>query len=122
MSKNTFDIYHILEKIRHRPAMYIGDETLENLRSFLAGYSMAMNEHKKEDASQPRFSDFHEWVREYYGYYESTAGWANMILAVVLRLEPQTISWENYDKGVTFEQHRESVRTFYALLDEYRSN
>lgn len=62
---------------------------------------------------------FFDWVADKLGFYESTAGWHNMILAVTIGLDPQNINWENYDDGVTTEQHIQSVKRFYELVEEY---
>ncbi len=122
MSRSTYNIYDILDKVRKRPGMYIGDEKLENMRSYLAGYQMAMMDLNLEDTAEPSFYEFHEWIRNRFNYYESTAGWCNMIFAVVLGFDPENIRWENYQKDATTEQHRESIREFYRLLDEYRES
>lgn len=99
--------------------MFIGDVTLNNLFTYLAGYRTAMDFAGIEDISTPQFNDFHEFVRAKYGYYESTAGWANMILAVTIGLDPNQIRWESYDSEVSQEQHEKSVETFFELIDEF---
>ncbi|WNB74442.1 hypothetical protein [Methylomonas koyamae] len=120
MSKVNYSIYDILDRIEKRPGMYVGDVTLGNLMTYMHGYEMAMRDAEVKDVSIPEFHGFHEFVRKKFGYYESTAGWANMILAVTIGLSPKNIIWENYNVGVTYEQHIESVKTFYKLLNEFR--
>ena len=43
------EIYEILDLIKIRPAMYIGDHSITALYSFLNGYSMALNRLSIED-------------------------------------------------------------------------
>lgn len=120
MSKETYNSYEALDHIRARPGMSIGEVTLMNMTAFLSGYHVAMSNADREDNADPPIHGFHEWVKSKFGYRESTAGWGNMIFAVFLGLDPKTVNWETYEDGATSEQHRESVREFYRLLDEYR--
>ncbi|MEQ1605697.1 MAG: hypothetical protein ABL999_12600 [Pyrinomonadaceae bacterium] len=71
------DIYELLEAIEARPAMYLGSESLSLLRAFLDGFISG----SQQVAPHPSgFIDFHEWVALRLGYFESTSGYANMIL------------------------------------------
>lgn len=115
-----FNIFSVLETIRKRPAMYVGQTSLKNIHVFLSGYLMAMMEIGATDLTDPGFGNFHDWIANKFGYRESTAGWPNMILAAVIGCNPQSIEWESYDSNVTIEQHIESVAVFYKLLDEYK--
>jgi len=121
MRENGYCIYEVLDKIRARPGMYIGEERLSCLDGFLSGYNLAMGSEGKEDISVPRLHGFHEWVRNELAFREATPGWANMILASVLDLDPKKIGWDTYWIGVTPEQHRQSLQKFYELLDRYRA-
>ena len=118
--ERQYSIYDLLAIIRKRPGMYIGEITLNNLFNYISGYRAAMDIAGIEDISIPEFYDFHEFVKEQYGYRESTAGWANMILAVTIGLNPSEIIWENYDSNITSEQHKTSVDRFFQLIDAYR--
>jgi hypothetical protein len=121
MGKANYSIYYdVLDRIEKHPGMYVGNVTLGNLMTYLHGYEIAMRDAEVKDVSIPEFHAFHEFVREKFGFYESTAGWANMILAVTIGLSPKNITWEGYDVGVTCEQHIESVKAFYKLLNEFR--
>jgi len=104
--------------------MYVGNLgflDLNNFSTYINGYIRAMDDAEINDISSPEFHGFHEFVRSKFNYYEATAGWANMIKAVEIGLEPENIRWESYDKEMTFEQHKKSIIKFYELLDEYRS-
>ncbi len=112
--------YNFLKQIEARPGMWIGDETLKSLSSCLCGYYYALIDYelikKKPQQEEP---NFHHWVANKLGFYESAAGWPNMILAVTLGLNPQTISWNGYATNVTREQHKLSIKRFYELLEEF---
>ena len=122
MNLDSYDIYNVLERVRKRPGLYIGEENLNSLLVYIGGYSGAMMDAKIACVSKPEFGGFHEFVREKYGYSESTMGWANMILASTLGLDPKNIRWENYDNDVSREQYKESINVFYKLLDEFKKN
>ena len=102
-----------------RPAMWTGELSLKSIRTFLDGYSYALDQHKIINPDKEDELNFHDWVANKLGFYESTAGWQNMILAVTIGLDPKSIRWENYDLEVTKEQHETSVRKFYELLEEF---
>jgi len=118
-----YSIYELLEKISVRTGMYIGEQKLENLMSFLAGYHFAMDFVGAIDISQPAFSGFHNWIAAKYGFYESTSGWANMILGVELGLSPQDRggTWSDFKGRATETQHQNSVKTFFKLVGEFKN-
>ena len=91
---------------------------------FLAGYHFAMDSVGAIDISQPDFGGFHNWIAAKYGYYESTSGWANMILAVELGLSPQdrSGSWNDFKRKATEIQHTNSVKTFFKLVGEFKNS
>lgn len=115
------DCYNILKKIEPRPAMWTGENTLKSIGIFLTGYYSALLENNLIGNSNSEES-FHNWVADKLGFYESTAGWGNMILAVTIGLNPKKISWENFDSEVDKNQHEMSIRKFYELLEEFISN
>lgn len=102
-----------------RPAMWTGELTLKSIRTFLNGYSFALHEHKLFDLNDQSEPNFHDWTANKLDFYESTAGWQNMILAVTIGLDPKILNWENYDSQITKEQHEMSIRKFYELLEEF---
>ncbi len=113
------ELYNILKKIKARPAMWTGELTLKSIRTFLDGYSCALFDHKIIGLNKRDEPNFHDWTAHKLGFYESTAGWQNMILAVTIGLDPNNIEWENYDSQVTKEQHEMSIKKFYELFEEY---
>ena len=109
--------YKLLKKMEARPAMWTGELSLKSIRTFLDGYWYALNEHQLVETEIEL--NFHDWIANKLGFYESTAGWQNMILAVTIGLNPKTIEWEDYDSEVTKEQHEQSIRKFYELVEEF---
>ncbi len=75
------NIYDLIDLMKLRPAMYIGECKISAMSSFLDGYHFCSITHNiKEDKVFPPFWYFHEWAKENYNWYESTAGWKNIIL------------------------------------------
>ncbi|MAT15020.1 MAG: hypothetical protein CMJ46_07095 [Planctomyces sp.] len=74
------DAIHILQSFRQRPALYIGEKSLERLGEFISGYEFARLIHPIKDP--PLFHIPHEfftWVDYRLGYYGSTSGWVEKI-------------------------------------------
>ena len=114
-----YNIYDVLEKVRTRTGMYIGEQKLENLMSFLAGYRFAMESIGAVNISQPDFHGFHDWVAAKYGFYESTSGWARMILHVELGFGPRE-QCIDLNKIANEIHHRKSMKRFFDLVDEFK--
>jgi hypothetical protein len=113
------ELYKLLKEMEPRPAMWTGELTLKSIRTFINGYSCALHKYEIIDFNKKDEPNFHDWTAKKLGFYESTAGWQNMILAVTIGLNPKEIKWENYDSNVTKEQHEKSIKNFYELLEEY---
>jgi len=114
------ECYQLLKEIEKRPAMWTGEVNLKSIKLFVSGYYQALIDNKivPENIDEP----FFDWVANKLGYFESTAGWANMILAYSLGFEPRSIIWEEvFDYNVTKEQHLRSVHQFYELVEQFRS-
>jgi hypothetical protein len=90
----------LLDVIRKRPAMYLGEHSLTGLWHFLEGYSFA-EQIRDSNAVRQLPKDFHEWVAYRLHYWYSTRGWRRMILEQV-------------------PDERAALERFYELLDEYR--
>ncbi len=99
------DVYQLIEVMRKRVGMYIGEEDIRYLRCFLDGYQAAQCEtiRKIETLIPLPFWFFHEFVAIKYNYNESTAGWANIIL-----------NENNNDP-------KQSVTVFYDLFDSFKT-
>jgi hypothetical protein len=96
------DIMEILEKIRHRPAIYIdGDRSLKRVRSFMVGYEVGSASTPREFTDRDQFHQFDDWVARRLRYAESASGWCNMILG----------------KAGSDEK---AYEMFFQLLDEFK--
>jgi hypothetical protein len=91
----------LLEVIRERPAMYLGERSLSALSQYLQGYWMAMSVHDIQSAF-PLPQDFHDWVAYRLHFYESTSGYKNMILKRV-------------------PEESAALDRFFELLDQHKS-
>ena len=97
-------LYDIIDEIQDRTAMYVGDGSILQLRAFLSGFSWAENKLGVKLAPEtPSFGDFHDWIAEKFGWYESTAGWANIIR-------------QEYDGD-----EQRAGRAFFEWLSEFRN-
>jgi hypothetical protein len=97
------NIYDLIEMIKRRPAMYIGDSKISTINTFLHGYCFATEIYKVEcPAEFPPFWYFHEWAMDQYNWYESTAGWKNIILK------------ENDN------DEERSLQVFFQFIDEFK--
>ena len=114
--------YDLLKKMESRPQLWTGDIRLKSIRTFLDGYSYALYENNLNNSTNSEELNFHDWVANKLGFNESTAGWHNMILAVTMGLDPKKMEWKNYDSEVTVNEHKESIKLFYKLLEEYIQN
>ncbi|CAA6821469.1 MAG: Unknown protein [uncultured Sulfurovum sp.] len=122
---STKDI--LILAFRKRPAMFTGDMTLESIFLYFNTYRMALIENGFEDSDEYDSCAFHEFVKNKFGFYESTAGWKNMIVADILGLEGsmETWSWEEFfdkEKKMTSEEHKKSIELYFELFDVFMEN
>ena len=95
------EIYEILQKIKTRPGMYIGSNSLNNLFMFLAGYKTA----KLELGISPTTADL-EFDREFQPWLQK-------------RFQVQTVnSWAEIIRG-QHKDEKEAFEDFFKLLDEF---
>lgn len=117
------ECYSLLKQIEQRPLMWTGEATtatLKSIRTFVAGYYWALTENKivAESTNEP----FFDWVANKLGYFESTAGWANMILAYSIGFDPGNINWEEvFEYNISAEQHLKSIKLFYELIEQFKN-
>jgi hypothetical protein len=69
-----------LKQFREKTPMYIGDWTITSLKAFIDGYLYASWVKEMDDEDTVRFGKFHDYVANYFGWFDSTAGWKNIIL------------------------------------------
>jgi hypothetical protein len=93
----------ILEDIRKRPIIYLGEKSLYAFRHFWGGYSAALMDHGIQDSTECLIpSDFHDWVAYRLHFREATSGWYRMI------------RHHSQNEAEAFDR-------FYQLLDEYHT-
>ncbi len=94
------NLYISLDKMRERPAMYLGSHSITRMEAFISGFYEGS---KDEITENPTFEGFNDFVGKFYGKY-TTAGWKNLILS------------DHYGN------EKEALDRFFVLLDEYREN
>jgi cobalamin biosynthesis Co2+ chelatase CbiK len=95
------DIYQHLSKVEKRPGMYMWNKNIIHLRSYIAWYKSCLRERWIEENEKPTFSEFNDWVKDYYNYDYSTSWWCNMIL-------------ENS------KDEEDALNTFFELLEKFK--
>src|SRR4051794_31569707 len=94
----------VLDNIRKRPAMYLGEYSLSALSHFISGYCFALDTHailrSSDPVALPR--DFHDWTAYRLHFKESTSGCRNTILNHV-------------------GSEIDAFDRFFTLLDEYNA-
>lgn len=84
--EELIDIRELMEKIRKRPAMYLGKKSITSMRIFLDGihmgkYIYGMNKAFPRKELLPLPMDFlHDYAAVKYHYRESTKGWNGILL------------------------------------------
>ena len=118
-SPNTLSA--LLFQMQSRLGMYINPPTLPSLINFISGYTMATRCHHIDEPDTLR--SFHNFVAQQLGYAESTAGFANMILAYVYGFSPADIDWLNFlSQPISAQQHAQAVELFYRLLKAHQAS
>lgn len=96
----TSSLFDVLNKIRKRPAMYLGQNSIFSLQAFLDGYYYARREIKTPLTDEEKyFQAFLIWIRE---RFEVKGG---QLWASILR-------FQSADEGA-------AVKLFFDLLDDY---
>jgi len=124
MSEETYNIYNLLDKMRERPALYLGKKSLICLDAYAEGYRWALLDRGIKDVSEPAFFsiEFHDWVAAKLGYNYSQMGWCNAILSAALGGSPKSKKpWERLQvRAVKPVEDAAAFDRFYELLDEWR--
>ena len=102
MAENEFTIYDLLDKIRPKPVLYLGELSITRLSMYVEGYQSALIDRGLREVTSPSFRDFHFWARARLGQDRKTIGWPGSILEACRGDEVQALN------------------RFYAMLDEYR--
>jgi hypothetical protein len=73
----------LLQRIKQRPGMYLGQASITRLRMLLMGYSMARGELGLPLTEQEKqFAQFQKWIQQKYEI-NTTQGWDSIILSQV---------------------------------------
>lgn len=97
-----FDLYELISNIRKRPAMYLGEPSISNLRTFLAGYCFARRQMGIPQTAQERhFSQFQSWIQQKFNISQNLT-WDVIII---------------YYKSGCYEQV--ALDDFFQLFDEF---
>ena len=96
-------IYDVLDVLRVRPGMWIGEPSVTRLSSFLAGFSTGLHcAQRSLDQEAPAFASFHDWIAQRLGG-RANQGWPDMLLEAASGIE-----------AVAFER-------FWSELDAFRA-
>lgn len=94
------NLYEMLNRIKKRPAMYLGKNSIFSLQAFLAGYNGAKREMGLSPTEQEQeFEHFLGWIRKRFNV-ETNQSWASIIL------------FYSADEN-------KAVDTFFELFDEF---
>jgi hypothetical protein len=96
------NLYDFIDRMRQRPAMWLGTAGLTALRNFTDAYQVALQTHGIDEHLDPPLHEFHDFCARYFQS-TSVAGWCNIILA------------DN------FGQEEQALRQFFPLFDEFRA-
>ena len=103
------DLYDILadEKLRSRPAMFMGLKSITALHVWICGLMCADHFGVGQIKSEPPFGEFHCFVREKYGFSLGGEGWSTHLLKVEER------------EGSRDGAESRAVDRFFSDLDEF---
>lgn len=102
--------FELIERLRQRYALYIGEKSITRLYAFLIGYAAAEHDYGLTENVEPRNSllplnwwFMHEFAKIKCGEEESTSGWCEMILCYC-----------NGDESAALDK-------FFEIFDEFKS-
>ncbi len=74
------NFYQLLDKIKTRPALYLGKRSIFSLQAFLDGYTFACRQLAIPITEQEQeFTEFQNWIEKQF-HHPSTKSWARIIL------------------------------------------
>ena len=95
------DLYDLLRNIEKRPAMYLGQPSISQLRAFLSGYFLAKKQMgTAESAQEKHFSNFQSWIEQKFSIASSQ-------------------SWDKIILFFSQDEHK-ALERFFVLLEEYQ--
>lgn len=101
--REPIDFYRAIDRLRSRPALWLGDNSLTALDHYLGGYADALRDLHVEVSCEPPFRHFSDWVfKQYELQWGSAKGWRRLILE-------------------RFSDERAALDEFFVLIDRFRS-
>ena len=92
--------YELIDKIKQRPALYLGKSSLNQLQTFLDGYTFALRQANiSVSQEEQEFEQFQEWIEVKFSQ-PSTQSWSRIILFYS-------------------EDERDALESFFELLNEF---
>ncbi|TAE49951.1 MAG: hypothetical protein EAZ88_21595 [Oscillatoriales cyanobacterium] len=80
MNDREANFYQLLDKIKSRPALYLGKRSIFSLQAFLDGYTFACRQLAIPVTEQEQeFAEFQDWIEKQFNQ-PSTQSWARIIL------------------------------------------
>jgi len=94
------NIYDIIEQIKYKPTLFLGNDKLSSFSHFISGayYALAIN---KTD-SNPDFIQFHSWLRKRLNFDDKSLGFKDTLL--------------EYCNG----DEEKGLQLFFELIEEYK--
>lgn len=99
---NQNNLYSLLDLIREKPYLYIGNDNFSTLYENINGYKLCCLNNNINENLIPDWNEFHDFVARELNYTESTSGYHRMIL-------------ERYN----FDEEKALIG-FYKLLNLFR--
>lgn len=100
---NQNNLYSLLDLIREKPYLYIGNKIFSTLYENINGYKLYCLNNNINENLTPDWNEFHDFVAIQLNYSESTSGYKNMIL-----------------EKSNFEEEK-ALKEFYRLFDLFRN-
>ena len=92
-------VYHILQKVKSKPNVYLGSPSIICLQAFLSGYNVAQYQLGESLNTPNCFDGFQEWIQERFKI-DSSQSWAKIILFYSA-------------------EERDALERFFQLFDEF---
>lgn len=74
-------VYELLDVIRKKPGLFIGEASITALRAYIDGFLAGLRAiGQRLGDEEPPFGDFFDWIAARYGFEESTIGWKAILL------------------------------------------
>lgn len=87
-------VYELLDVIRKKPGLFIGEPSVTGIWHFLSGFQFGLHSVGQPfETDDPPFIEFHGWIAARLGFSTSTSGWRDMLLQ---SLGDETAAFERF--------------------------